>query len=170
MSLPKDVQAGEVNLVLAIGLLSLPRELGTHPDTNQAIYANIGRYGPYVQHGSTFASLTKDDNVLGVDLDRALELISKKEAKSKPLRILGAHPESGDPVEIWEGRYGPYVKHGKSNASLPKDRAPEAVTMDEAIALLLEKADSKGKGKSKGRGKAKTKGKTKGKARGSKVS
>lgn len=166
MSLPKDVQAGEVNLALAIDLLSLPRELGTHPETNQAIYANIGRYGPYVQHGSTYASLTKDDNVLGVDLDRALELIAKKEAKSKPLRILGAHPESGDPVEIWKGRYGPYVKHGKTNASLPKDRAPEAVTMDEAIALLIEKASSKGKGKSKGRGKAKsTKSRGKSKAR-----
>ncbi len=165
MSLPRDVQPGEVSLSLAVELLSLPKTLGQHPDTGQAIVANIGRYGPYVQHGSTFASLTKDDNVLEIDLDRALELISKKEAKSKPLRILGAHPESGDPVEIWEGRYGPYVKHGKTNASLPKDRAPEALTMDEALVLLQEKAGAKGKGKGKSKGKAKGATRSKGKAR-----
>ena len=153
MSLPKDVHRGEVNLQLALQLLALPRELGKHPETDQAIVANIGRYGPYVQHGSTFASLTKEDNVLEVDLDRALELVARKEAKSKPLRILGAHPESGNPVEIWEGRYGPYVKHGKTNASLPKDRAPEAVTMEEALVLLTEKGAASGKGKGKGKGK-----------------
>ncbi|HEX7070023.1 MAG TPA: type I DNA topoisomerase [Rhodothermales bacterium] len=170
ISLPRDVAAGEVNLPLAIQLLSLPRMLGVHPDTGQTIVANIGRYGPYVQHGSTFASLTKDDNVLEVDLDRALELISKKEAKAKPMRILGAHPESGDPVEIWEGRYGPYVKHGKTNASLPKERAPEAVTMEEALGLLSERATTKGKGKGGRKAKATaTKPKAKGKKGGKKA-
>lgn len=154
MSLPRDMDAAEITLPLAVRLLSLPREMGNHPDTGQAIYANIGRYGPYVQHGSTFASLTKDDDVLEIDLDRALELISRKEAKAKPLRILGEHPESGGAVEIWEGRYGPYVKHGKTNASLPKDRAPEAVSMEEAVVFLKEKS---GKGKAKGRGRGRKK-------------
>ncbi|MDX1547917.1 MAG: topoisomerase C-terminal repeat-containing protein, partial [Rhodothermales bacterium] len=122
----------------------LPRTLGEHPETGYEIKANLGKYGPYVQHGSTFASLTPDDDVFTVDLDRALELIAVKEAKKKPLRILGQHPETGEVVEVWNGRYGPYVKHQRLNATLRKDQAPETVTMDEALELLAERAAKKG--------------------------
>ena len=166
ISLPRDVQPGEVSLRTAVELLELPRELGEHPETGKPILANIGRYGPYVQHGSTFASLSSDDNVLEIDLERALELIVQKEAKNKAIRVLGSHPESGNPVEIWQGRYGPYVKHGKTNASLSKDRAPEAVTMEEAVDLLREKEQGKSKGKRKGRGKAGKAGKAAAKTNG----
>jgi DNA topoisomerase-1 len=146
MSLPKGVEPGEVNFQMALDLLSLPRTLGTHPETGQPVKANIGRYGPYVQHGSVYASL-EDDDVLAVELDRALALLHRKEAKTKPLRVLGQHPETGEVVELWEGRYGPYVKHQRINASLPKGRPPEAITMEEAVKLLDARAASKGKGR-----------------------
>ncbi|NNF03480.1 MAG: DNA topoisomerase I, partial [Rhodothermales bacterium] len=157
VSLPKGLQPDDVGFEKGLSLINLPRELGNHPDTGQVIKAHIGRYGPYVQHGSTFASLTKDDDVLEVELDRALELIAKKEAKNKPQRVLGEHPEDGNMIEIFEGRYGPYVKHNRTNASLPKNRAIDSLTMDEALELLAEKAKKK-----KGGGKKKTAKKKKG--------
>ena len=150
MSLPKGVEPGEVTLLLAIDLLNLPRPLGDHPETGQPILASIGRYGPYAQHGRTFASLKDEDDIFTIDLDRALELIAEKEAKSRPLRTIGQHPESGEPVEVWAGRYGPYVKHQKLNATLKKGQAPETVTMEEALHLLEERAAKKGKGRRKG--------------------
>ena len=143
ISVPKNMDPESVDFEAALKLLELPRELGNHPDTGAVIKANIGRFGPYVQHGSTFASLTKDDDVLEVGFDRAIELIAKKEARNKPLRVIGEHPESGEMVEIWEGRYGPYVKHQRTNASLPKNRPAEAVTMEEALELLKAKAGAK---------------------------
>lgn len=126
ISVPKTMDPGSVDFDTALKLLQLPRELGNHPETGTVLKTNIGRFGPYVQHGSVFASLTKDDDVLEIGFDRALELIAKKEARNKPLRIIGDHPESGEQVGIWEGRYGPYVKHQRVNASLPKDRPTEA--------------------------------------------
>jgi len=149
MSLPKGMEPHEVNLQTAIDLLSLPRVLGEHPETGQPVKANIGRFGPYVQHGDVFASLPAGEDVLAIDLERALELLAKKEAKSKPIRVLGIYPETGEPVEIWEGRYGPYVKHQKTNVSLPKGVDLETVTMQEAMALIAEKAATKGKGRTK---------------------
>ncbi len=150
MSLPKDVAPGEVTLRLAIDLLDLPRTLGRHPETGQPVLASIGRYGPYAQHGKTFASLHDADDVFTIGLDRALALIAGKESKSKPLRTIGQHPETGEPVEVWAGRYGPYVKHQRLNATLHKNQAPEALTMEEALALLAERAARKGKGKRTG--------------------
>ncbi len=150
ISLPKGLEPEEVDLDIALALLALPRELGVHPESGQPILAHIGRYGPYVQHGRIYASLTADDDVLTVELPRALELISKKEGKNQALRSLGAHPESGEPVDILDGRYGPYVKHQKTNASLPKGTEPDAVTMELALELLAKKAGAK-----KGRGRAK---------------
>ena len=148
MSLPKGVAPPDVTFEMAVDLLSLPRTLGQHPESGKAILANIGRFGPYVQHGSTFASLKKEDDVLRVGLDRALALLAEKEGKSRALRTLGPHPESGEPVEVFEGRYGPYVKHGRTNASLPKDRTPEELTMEEAVELLAAReAGKKSKGK-----------------------
>ncbi len=145
ISIPKGTQPSEVDLDKAVSLLALPRVLGSHPETGNDIAANIGRYGPYVQHGRTFASLTAEDDVLTVELPRALELISKKDKKSAALRTLGNHPETGDPIDVMEGRYGPYVKHQKTNASLPKGVEPDALTMDQALELLAAKAKSKGK-------------------------
>jgi DNA topoisomerase-1 len=143
VSVPKNMDPENVDFDSALKLLELPRELGNHPDTGTVIRANIGRFGPYVQHGSTFASLAKDDDVLEIGFDRAVELIAKKEARNQPLRVIGQHPESGEMVEIWEGRYGPYVKHQRTNASLPKNRPADAVTMEEALELLSAKAGTK---------------------------
>ena len=145
ISIPKGVSPAEVDLDKAVGLLALPRVLGSHPESGNDILANIGRYGPYVQHGRTFASLTAEDDVLLVELPRALELIGKKDKKSAALKTLGNHPETGEPVDVMEGRYGPYVKHQKTNASLPKDVDPNELTMDQAVELLAAKAKSKGK-------------------------
>lgn len=143
VSVPKNMDPASVDFDKALKLLELPKELGNHPDTGSVIKANIGRYGPYVQHGSVFASLTKDDDILEIGYDRAIELIAKKEARNKPLRVIGEHPESGEMIEVWEGRYGPYVKHQRTNASLPKNRPAESITMDEAIELLNAKAAKK---------------------------
>ncbi len=145
VALPPGMEPAVVDLETARALLKLPRTLGVHPETGQPVLVVIGRYGPYVQHGRTFASLKEEDDVFTIDLERALELLAEKEARSRPLRVLGTHPETGEPVEVWEGRYGPYVKHGRTNASLPEGRAPEAVTLEEALALLEEKANRKGK-------------------------
>ena len=142
MSLPRGVTPAEVTLDFAIRLLELPRLLGRHPETGQEIRGSIGRYGPYVQHGSTFASLSPEDDVLELGLDRALELLSKKERKNAPLRTLGVHPEDGQPVELFAGRYGPYVKHGSVNASLPRGADEGRFTLDQALELLRTKAAS----------------------------
>ncbi|HLA63100.1 MAG TPA: type I DNA topoisomerase, partial [Rhodothermales bacterium] len=138
MSLPKGTRPEDVDLSLALGLLSLPRLVGAHPETQEAIKASIGRFGPYVQQGSTFASLKAEDDVLEVSLDRALELLAQKSQRGQPLRTLGAHPKTGKPVEVHSGRYGPYVKHEKTNATIPKETAPETITMEEAVVLLAE--------------------------------
>ena len=111
--------------------------------------ANVGRFGPYVKHGSEFRSLAPEDDVYTVTLERAKELLAQEKksmrrqrAAPKELRALGAHPDSGAPVGILDGRYGPYVTDGTTNASLPKGTAPEALTMDEAKALLEARAGS----------------------------
>ena len=141
-SLPKGTQPEDVDLDLAVQLLNLPRTLGLHPETGEPIKANIGRYGPYVQHQRTFASLkpAENDDVLTVELDRALELIAQKRQKAAPLRTLGAHPVSGKPIDVFEGRYGPYVKHVKTNATIPKDQDKDKITLEEAVALIDAKA------------------------------
>ncbi|MEM6325753.1 MAG: type I DNA topoisomerase [Bacteroidota bacterium] len=149
MSLPKGTEADDVDLGLGVQLLGLPRLLGHHPETGDEIRASIGRYGPYVQQKRTFASLKpqEGDDVLTVELDRALELIAEKAQKNKPLRVLGEHPETGDPIEVRSGRYGPYVKHQKTNATLPKTLDPMEVTLERAVELIDAKAASKGKRK-----------------------
>ncbi|MGB3544423.1 type I DNA topoisomerase [Rubrivirga sp.] len=149
-SLPKGTEPGDVDLELAVALLGLPRTLGLHPETGNPIKANIGRYGPYVQHERTFASLkpADGDDVLKVELDRALELIAQKRQKAAPLRTLGSHPTSGKPIDVFEGRYGPYVKHVKTNATIPKDMDKDKITLEEAVALVDAKA-AKGGAKKK---------------------
>ena len=153
MSLPPGVQAGEVTPELAAQLLSLPRPVGEHPETGNPIEASIGPYGPYVKHGRTYASLGKEDDVLTVGLERALELLSKKRGRGRgePLKTLGNHPESGDPVELHNGRFGPYVKHGKVNASLPRGQEPDTVSLDQALELIAAReAKLAAEGKSPG--------------------
>jgi DNA topoisomerase-1 len=141
VSLPPGVEAEDVDFDLGVQIIDLPRALGKHPETGKTIEANIGRYGPYVRHEGTFASLKKSDDVLTVDLERALTLIQRKENRNKPQRVLGPHPESEEPVEVWSGRYGPYVKHDGTNASLKDDQSIDELTMDEALDLLAEKGD-----------------------------
>ncbi|MCA9721999.1 MAG: DNA topoisomerase I, partial [Gemmatimonadetes bacterium] len=151
-SLPKGVKPEDVTLDLAVGLLSLPRVLGTHPDTGNTVKAGLGRFGPFVVHakGGTegkddFRSLKAGDDVLTVTLDRALELLREpkgirgQRAAATPLRTIGSHPKDGEPVHLFDGRYGPYVKHGDLNASLPKGADPQAFTLDEAVRLIAEK-------------------------------
>lgn len=142
-SVPKHVATGRIDLEIALGLLSLPREVGAHPETRQMITAGIGRFGPYVKHGSNYVSL-KEDDVLTIGLNRAVSLIA--ESPGHGATELGAHPDDGKPVSIRKGRFGHYVKHGRVNATLPKDTDEKSVTLDEAIALLAAKA-SKGGGK-----------------------
>ena len=157
ISIPKTIDPADVDFKVAVKLLELPRELGNHPESGKVIKTNIGRFGPYVQHASVFASLTKEDDVLTIGFERAMELLLKKEAKSKPLRTIGEHPESGELIEVWDGRYGPYVKHQRVNASLPKDKSIESVTLEEALFLLSERATKKApKAKAKAKPKAKT--------------
>ena len=145
-SLPKGTQPGDVDLDLAVALVGLPRTLGEHPETGKPILANIGRYGPYVQHERTFASLkpADGDNMLTVELDRALELISEKARKNAPLRTLGTHPQTDKPIDVFEGRYGPYVKHEKTNATIPKDVDKDQITLEQAVQLIDNKAAKKG--------------------------
>ena len=142
-SLLKDMKPEDVDVDLALRLLELPRPLGKHPETGKVIRAGVGRYGPFVVHDGTFASLRKSDYVLDVELDRALELLeqkkNKKSRKSNVIKELGDHPENGKKVRVMTGRYGPYIKYGKTNISLPDDFDPEDVNMDIAVQLIAEK-------------------------------
>ncbi|MEZ4718826.1 MAG: type I DNA topoisomerase [Caldilineaceae bacterium] len=149
VSLLKGMEPADVDLELALKLLSLPRPLGEHPETGKDVKAGVGRFGPYVVHDGTFASIKAPDDVLTIELDRALDLLAQK-AKSRGgsksvLKALGEHPAEGGPVDVLDGRYGPYVKHAKINATLPKDVKPEDVTMEMAVQLLAEKKASKKK-------------------------
>ncbi len=145
-SLGRHFSEDTISLRDGLRLLSLPRELGT-ADDGQAIVANVGRFGPYVKHGSEFRSLTPEDDVYTVTLERARELLAQDKKSTRrqrlaprELRALGPHPESGAPVRILDGRYGPYVTDGATNASLPKGTAPDALTMEEAKSLLDARA------------------------------
>ncbi|WP_338442204.1 type I DNA topoisomerase [Synechococcus elongatus IITB4] len=155
-SLPKGMSLETISLEQAVGLLSLPRTLGEHPETGRRIQAGLGRFGPYIVCDlgggeKDYRSLKADDDVLTIDLDRALELLAqpkKSRGRSKePIREIGLHPEDQAPIQIFEGPYGLYLKHGKVNASLPEDEKPETISLETAIAALAAKAgQSKGKG------------------------
>lgn len=142
VSLPKGTRPESVSFEQALDLLSLPRTLGQHPETGAPIEAGIGRFGPFVRHQGTYRSL-KDDDVLTITLDRALALLSQEKRSRRattPLRELGKHPDDGEPVVVYDGRYGPFVKHGKTNASLPRGMDANTITLEDAVALLAEKA------------------------------
>ncbi|MEQ8820144.1 MAG: type I DNA topoisomerase [Sumerlaeia bacterium] len=152
-SLPKDMAVDEVELPLALKLLSLPRTLGTHPDDGEPVLANEGRFGPYVQHNREFRSLEETDNVHTVTYERAMELLSQpkkgrkaaKKAASAPLKVLGQTAAGAD-IKLLEGRYGPYVTDGQTNATIPKGTDPANVTPEQAKEWLAAKA-SKGPAK-----------------------
>ena len=144
VSLTKNTDPQSVDLEAALGMLALPRDLGTHPETGDPIIAGIGRFGPYLKHGKTFVSLPKDDDVLTVGLNRAVVLIAEHKEKSPrrgaaALREIGNHPRDGEPVKVMDGRYGPYLNHAGLNAPLPNDTTPEAITMEAAVAQLDER-------------------------------
>ncbi|MDZ7758450.1 type I DNA topoisomerase [Rhodohalobacter sp.] len=142
VSLLKGMKPDDVDFDLATSLLELPRSLGEHPETGKVVKAGVGRYGPFVLHDGTFKSLKKDDNVLTVDLDRAVQLLKEKGKGSRgssTIAELGNHPETDKPVKVMTGRYGPYLKYGKKNISLPKGTEPEKVSMGDAVQLIDEK-------------------------------
>lgn len=154
-SLPKGWAPAEMDLERALMLLNLPREVGPHPEDGEMIEAGIGRYGPFVKHGRTYANLKEVDDVFTIGMNRAVEELAKKasrgsaRAAATPLKELGEHPTDGGPVNVMDGRYGAYVKFGKINATLPKDVKPEDVTMDMAVQLIAEKAAKGGAKKGK---------------------
>jgi DNA topoisomerase-1 len=154
-SLPKGVDIQSIDLEKALSLLALPRDVGPNPETGEIIQAGIGRFGPYLKLGSTYKSIPKDEDVLTIGLNRAVVLIAEALEKKKAMagRDLGNHPEDGKPVTVATGRFGPFVKHGKLYATLPKGTASDDVTLEQAIALLAARAAKSGGGK-KGKGKA----------------
>jgi DNA topoisomerase-1 len=160
-SIPKEWPPEEVDLPQALKLLSLPREIGPHPEDGVTVWSNIGRYGPYLKHaastserGGTNANLESLEEVFTVGMNRAVQLLAEKVASrgargtaAKTLREMGDHPDEGGAVSLMEGKYGPYVKWEKINATLPKDMDPDALTLEGAVELLSAKAAKKGKRK-----------------------
>ena len=157
-ALPKGLAPDDVDLTLAVALLRLPREVGRHPDTGEPIVAGIGRFGPYVQHGRTYAPLEPGDEVINVGLNRAVMLIAQRQAKgpagrrfgADPGRSLGEHPVEGGPILAKNGRYGPYVSHQGLNATMPSGETPDTITLEQAVELLDAKS-ANGSAPTKGR-------------------
>jgi DNA topoisomerase-1 len=147
--LPKGVAPDEIDLERALALLSLPREVGKSPEDGEPIVAGLGRFGPFVRHGKIYANLDSPEEVFTVGLNRAVTLIAEKKAKgprkgrfgADPGRPLGDHPTKGGAITAKKGRYGPYVSHNGVNATLPADKTPETVTLEEAVALLDARAE-----------------------------
>ncbi|MEQ1929508.1 MAG: type I DNA topoisomerase [Parvularculaceae bacterium] len=155
-SLPKNWKVEDIDIEKALKLLQLPRAVGPHPEDGEPIEAALGRFGPYVKHGKTYANLPSIEDVFEIGINHAVTLIAEKRANprmgrggavQKPLREIGKHPESGEAVNVMSGRYGAYVKHGKTNATLPQGADPQSVTLEEALGLLAarEKRPAKGK-------------------------
>ncbi len=162
VALPKGVDGETMTLDQAVALLSLPRDIGLHPETGELIAAGLGRFGPFVKMGGVFASLDKDDDVLTVGMNRAVDLLAKKLAS---VRNLGEHPKDKQPVLVRKGRFGPYVQHGNTVANLPRGLTLEDIALAEAVTLLAERGKTlaaRGKGGAKGAAKGGTKGAAKG--------
>lgn len=138
--IPKSMDPHALTFDEALSLLTLPREVGTHPETGKPIIANLGRFGPYLQHDGKYTSL-KEDDVLTVGINRAVVLIDEKAKRSnnEPLRVLGTFPETTNDIAIYSGRYGPYIKYQKLNVKIPKGTNYETITLETAIELIKEK-------------------------------
>ncbi len=151
-SLLKGMTPDELSFEKAQQILSLPRELGLHPEDQQPVLAGVGRFGPYVRHGTKYKSIPADESVLEIGMNRAVALLAEAKATGrgraaiKPLRVVGNHPADNAPIELYDGRYGMYVKHDGINATVPRDLKPEELTVDQAVSLLAERA-AKGGGK-----------------------
>ena len=164
--LPAKMSAADVDLEKALRLLTLPREIGLHPETGKKITAGLGRFGPFVLHDGTYANLKDPEELFDIGLNRAIAVLAEKIARAeeragKVLKELGEHPETGKPVQIREGKYGPYVKHASTNATLPKSGDPMAVTLEEALALIAEREAKSGKKKPAKKAAAKKSGEAK---------
>ena len=164
-SIPKGVDPNDVDLDYALKLLSLPREVGPHPEDGVMVLAGLGRYGPYVQHGKIYANVESIDDVLSIGLNRAVTVLAEKAAgkgnrfgrgqrQREVLKDLGDHPAGDGKVEVLNGRYGPYITWNGINANVPRGKEPADVTLDEAVALLAERAAKGGGKKTKGKAKA----------------
>ncbi|KAB2911297.1 MAG: type I DNA topoisomerase [Hyphomicrobiaceae bacterium] len=159
-SVPKGVDANTIDIDYALKLLSLPRLVGGHPETGKPITAGLGRFGPFILHDGTYANLPTVDEVFSVGINRAVVLLAEKKAgggkgrfqRAAPtvLKELGEHPSEGGKVQVLSGRYGPYVKHGDINATLPKGKDPATLSLDDAVLLIAERA-AKGPSKARGR-------------------
>ncbi len=156
-SLPKGWPAPSIDLEKALSLLSLPREVGNHPETGKMISAGLGRYGPFVLHDGTYANVESIEDVFTIGLNRAVTVLAEKQSKGRgarggaaaaALKELGDHPDGGGKITVRDGRYGPYVNFGKINATLPKGKDPQAITLEEALVLIAEK-EAKGGGAKK---------------------
>ncbi|MDP8994656.1 MAG: type I DNA topoisomerase, partial [Pseudomonadota bacterium] len=157
-SIPRDVPQADLDLAMALRLLSLPRTIGPHPETGKPITASIGRYGPYLAHDSKYAKLGSTSEVFETGMNAAVAKLAdaargggRARGSREPLKLLGPHPRTGAEIRLMEGRFGPYVSDGTTNATLPKSIAPEALTLEEAAQLLDERA-AKGPAAKKGRG------------------
>jgi DNA topoisomerase-1 len=150
--IPKGTDKSDVDLEMAIKLLSLPREVGLHPEDGKKITANFGRFGPYVAHNGIYASLPSPEDVFDIGLNHAVTLLAEKKAKgpgrrgAQTLKDLGAAAD-GKPIKVLKGKFGPYVSDGETNATLPEGTEPDAVTMEQALALIAERAAKGGKKK-----------------------
>jgi DNA topoisomerase-1 len=151
--MPRDKSADDVDVDYALKLLALPREVGQHPETGKMITAGIGRYGPFVLHDGVYANLENTEEVFDVGINRAVMLIAEKvsgggrgfrRGGAQVLKDLGEHPGEGGKIQVLNGRYGPYVKHGKVNATVPKGKDPEKLTVEEAVQLIEERAAKSG--------------------------
>ena len=162
--IPKGWSVEDMNFEKALELLALPREVGLHPESGKPISAGIGRYGPFVLHEGVYANLDSVEEVFTVGLNRAVTVLAEKAAKgggrrasAAALKQLGDHPDLGGPIVVKDGRYGPYVNHGKINATLPNDKDPQSVTLEEALALIAAKAGKAKKAPAKKKAAAKKK-------------
>jgi DNA topoisomerase-1 len=139
VSWPKEMPLEQADLPSALKLLALPRELGMHPVTGKKVIVNIGRFGPYIGHDGKFKSIPRSDSIFDISLERAVELLAQARDGATVLRVLGDHPDDNASIEICSGRYGPYVRHGKVNATLPKGISPDDITLEEALELIAAK-------------------------------
>jgi len=165
-SIPKDVPLEDVTTEIAQRLLSLPREIGPHPETGKPITASIGRYGPYLAHDGKYAKLSSTADVFETGMNAAVSKLAdaasaagrKNGGSREPIAVLGAHPASGSELKVMAGRYGPYVTDGTTNATLPRGADPKDMTLDDAVRLIDERA-AKGPAKKGGRKTARKKAK-----------
>ncbi|MFV0446636.1 MAG: type I DNA topoisomerase, partial [Planctomycetaceae bacterium] len=159
-SIPRNYDPSSVDLNIALKLLELPRRIGHHPVDNKVVNVGFGRFGPYILHDKKYGNFDKKSHtfetadgrvvdVLNVDMDAALEMLAKSKSRgaAPPLKDLGVHPEDQQPVGVYDGKYGPYIKHNKTYANVPKDREPASVTLEEALVWLAERVAKGGKGK-----------------------